>query len=360
MSYRHNQVTLVAGSEYLDRQDPIKHTNFQVGDMVIVCSKAGEAFALESLAASDNKCPFCGETIVIAIETQTTQTHVGQDEKKSISTKVAKEKYQSDRHTNLTPLNLTLISGAILLVICFFVALAYALIHPGPNPAPPPATSTALPIFSTPSLEVPSTSSSATPVELTPLATATSGSISKIVFTCQIFKDPHHNQICLMNSDGSDWRRLTNDNYSDSYYASLAPDGQSIVYASGTSSSHQIFEMDLLGNSTQLTFGFGDADAPEISPDGRSIVFTNNTDVFSQIWIMNRDGGNPHVLYNDSSNELDAKDPTWSPDGKQILFAVGNGNKRQLFVMNADGSNPKLLNKSFLQRVVVVGHLTEN
>ena len=71
----------------------------------------------------------------------------------------------------------------------------------------------------------------------------------KIVYTCQVAGD----EVCIVNADGSDWRQLTN-SPSASYYASLAPDGQSLLYIGKATGNTEIYEFDLRsGRTTQLT-----------------------------------------------------------------------------------------------------------
>jgi len=164
----------------------------------------------------------------------------------------------------------------------------------------------------------------------------------KIVFACQIFKDSKRNQICMINADGSGWRRLSSDDMADHTYPSFAPDGQSIVFAmeGEQDDDHQIYEMDLSGKQRRLTdLPFG-AYAPAISPDNRWIVFTGNDGSQQSLWLMNRDGSNPHRL---TYGKGDSFDPVWSPDGGQILFASNLAGGVQLYVMNLDGSNPRQL-----------------
>ena len=159
----------------------------------------------------------------------------------------------------------------------------------------------------------------------------------KIVFTCQIFKEDHTDQICLMNADGSGYWRLTTNDNKEHFYASLSPNGLTIVFSSNLSGNFEIYEMDLTGKMTRITQELGDLYAPEISPDGQSIVFTNENDGHQAIWVMNRNGTNPHEVF--GSSQQDGWDPVWSPDGNQILFASGPRDDIQLFIMNKDGTN---------------------
>ena len=171
--------------------------------------------------------------------------------------------------------------------------------------------------------------------------------VGKIVFTCQIYKDNNRNQICIMNADGTDQRRLTTDNSANHWYPSLAPDGKSIVFSSNQTGAHEIYEMDLNGRQTQLTT-LGELYAPEISPNGIYIAFTYAGGTFSSIWIMNRGGSNPHIIY--GSNQYDAVDPTWSPDGKRILFALGNGEIKKLHTIDVNGTDLQIVSDTFTTR----------
>ncbi|MGE5074219.1 MAG: hypothetical protein ACM3MF_12395 [Anaerolineae bacterium] len=159
-----------------------------------------------------------------------------------------------------------------------------------------------------------------------------------IVFTCQVFQDIGSEQICIMNADGSNARRLTTENEFRHYYPSLSPDGKSVVYSAYREDNvYELYEFDIAsGKAKQLTDRLGVLNAPEISPDGKSIVFMRWTVASDQyqVWMMNRDGSNPQRVFKGVG-----WDPTWSPDGKQILFASDRDGPTQLYVGNADGSN---------------------
>jgi Tol biopolymer transport system component len=163
----------------------------------------------------------------------------------------------------------------------------------------------------------------------------------KIVYTCQVKGD----EICVINVDGSGWRQLTN-LPSASFYASLSPDGGSLVFIGRATGNTEIYELDLsTGKIKQLTQLKKDLGSPEISPDNQFIAFTyrpNNN--IAQVWIMNRDGSDPHEFYSSPSQE--SHDPTWSPDGTQILFAMGKGENNKLYVIGFDGRDPQVVNNS--------------
>lgn len=219
-----------------------------------------------------------------------------------------------------------------------------------------------------------------------PFPSPMDGLVGKIVFTCQVHKFQASNQVCIMNADGSGYRRLTTDDNRQHYYPSLSPDGTSVVYAAFRQENiFELYEMNLKdGSVDQLTNKLGVLNAPEISPDGQSIAFmrwTVNSNRY-QIMLMQRNGENPNNI-----PKITGWDPTWSPDGKYILFASdmkgsiqlysvkpngaglhqvgslpalrgrsdwspdgqsivtysGESWKREVFIMNADGSNPRQL-----------------
>ncbi|MEJ5223483.1 MAG: hypothetical protein WHV44_03435 [Anaerolineales bacterium] len=169
----------------------------------------------------------------------------------------------------------------------------------------------------------------------------------QIVFVCQIFRSSASDQICVMNADGSDWRRITTRDNARHFYPSFAPEGRSVLFVSNMSGAkdrlgnvaYDVYEQDIFtGELKQLTNQLGIVTAPEVSPDGTQIVFKNSDGRLNDIWLMNRDGSNPRRIY--GSQMAQGWDPTWSPDGRQILFAgYDQYFAVQLFIMDADGSN---------------------
>ncbi len=196
----------------------------------------------------------------------------------------------------------------------------------------------------TPTSDLLATLAASTPLTGNPAVQAPSSSTDQpggqIVFTCQIYKVQASNQICIINADGTGFRRLTTDDTKQHYYPSLSPDGKSMVYAAFREANvYEIYEMDIAtGNVIQLTDKFGILNAPEISPDGKFIVFkyTPANSEKNSIWIMDRNGENVRSIPGATG-----WDPTWSPNAESILFASDMDGTIQLYTIRTNGEELK-------------------
>ena len=198
-----------------------------------------------------------------------------------------------------------------------------------------PATATATSAFDFSESAQPDLQSSVTSI---PTTSSTDGPTGQIVFTCQIFKYQSSDQICIMNADGSDYRRLTTDDSIRHFYPSLSPDGNTVLYSAfRQENAYEIYAYDLLdGSIDRLTNRIGVLTAPEYSPDGQWITFTrwNPNSQKYQIMVMESNGNKPNNI-----PQIEGWDPTWSPDGKFILFASAKSDPMQLFTVRVDGKN---------------------
>lgn len=140
-------------------------------------------------------------------------------------------------------------------------------------------------------------------------------------------------QIVVMNADGSGRTPLTNGDDSE---PSWSPDGAKIAFTSFRTGFGDIYVMNADGTQqTQLTsHSATDAD-PDWSPDGTKIVFASKRDGFSQIYVMNADGSAQTRLTNSVTHDAG---PEWSADGTKIAFARLDGGDYEIYTMNADGS----------------------
>jgi len=171
-------------------------------------------------------------------------------------------------------------------------------------------------------------------------------------------------EIYLIDLDGKNPRRLTNNKFSD-LYPNLSPDGRRIVFESGRLRSpgdpdnlSDLFTMNSDGsNQRHLLRG----SSASWSPDGKHIVYhasasgkgtmnrsnpgsaTSDSDLF----ILNVDDflsgkGGPRNLTNDPT--MIDEDADWSPDGKTISFTRyginvphDKADSAEIFLINATG-----------------------
>lgn len=172
-------------------------------------------------------------------------------------------------------------------------------------------------------------------VEKPPTPTMTANPQGTIIYTCQVDKNPSHDQICKISPDGSGFEQLTDSMQFQHFYPSWSPDGESFVFSGSQSGIFKLYEMDLNGNMHIIGKISGELYAPMISPDGTKVVFTRHfSESVQYISTCDRDGSNVQNI----TAYYDAKDPVWSPDGTKILFTSLQGGTPQLYIMNADGT----------------------
>lgn len=180
------------------------------------------------------------------------------------------------------------------------------------------------------------------PTQVSVTVTPSENPTGKIIFTCQVDNDPSHDQICMINADGSGFKQLTYDMLHQHFYPSWAPDGSSFVFSGSHSGTFKIYEMDLESNMHIVGDVSGELYAPMISPDGTKIVFTRHISESEQyISVMDRDGSNVQNL----TSYYDANDPVWSSDGSKIMFTSLQDGSQQIYFMNADGTTIQKINE---------------
>ncbi len=162
---------------------------------------------------------------------------------------------------------------------------------------------------------------------------------TKIAF--QSYRDGNF-EIYIMNADGSEPTRLTNDS-ADDEYPSWSPDGKKIAFQSkrdGNMNTEvyntEVYTINADGSEeTRLTDNPAYDAFPSWSPDGKKITFASSRDGNMNIYVMNADGSEQTRLTNNSAPDLM---PSWSPDGKKIAFQTTRDGNFEVYIMNADGS----------------------
>jgi Tol biopolymer transport system component len=141
--------------------------------------------------------------------------------------------------------------------------------------------------------------------------------------------------------DGATAIPLTADCPEDDIDPAFSPDGRSIAYRSDCGGGG-IFVMGATGEARRRVADFGYE--PAWSPDGRELaIVTERLDAptsrnsLSQLWAVRVDTGERRRV-----TEQDAMGPSWSPDGQRIVFwgLRGNTFQRDLWSVAADGSAP--------------------
>ena len=163
---------------------------------------------------------------------------------------------------------------------------------------------------------------------------------SKMAFT-----DYTNHHIVVIDSSGANRTQITSGAFQDEGPA-WSPDGSKIAFSTNRDGNYEIYVMNADGsNPVRLTndsVGGASDFAPDWSPDGSKIVFqSDRTAPLFEIYVINSNGTGLTRLTKQGEDDIN---PTWSPDGSAIVFARGNGSPSignalyNVYVMNADGT----------------------
>ena len=117
----------------------------------------------------------------------------------------------------------------------------------------------------------------------------------------------------------------------------FSPDGSKLAYMSDRSGTMEIWISNRDGSNPYQLSAVGGAGTPRWSPDGQFVVFDTGTQRGSKIVAMSVRGGAPQILTPDGYNDVC---PSWSRDGKWVYFASYRGESFQVWKVPASGGKP--------------------
>lgn len=153
-------------------------------------------------------------------------------------------------------------------------------------------------------------------------------------------RDSLSKNIYLMNTDGSNIKPLTqNKSYEES--PNWSPSGKEIIFTrqlrDSSDTSHaangEIFIMNSNGsNLRRLTNKFGYDSGAKFSPNGKQIAFYgSNENNQWDLYVMDSNGTN---LYNLTNDSIECYSPDWSSDGKWLVYTAGSKGNYNIWKIN--------------------------
>lgn len=141
-------------------------------------------------------------------------------------------------------------------------------------------------------------------------------------------------EVWIMNSDGSEQTQLKTIN---GRAPCFMKDGRILFHSK--SEFNQICIANNNGsNIIALTNNTAKNRSPKVSPNGKQIAFISDRDGNQEVYVMNIDGSNQKRL---TYNTVSDWDVCWSPDGSKLIFASDTGDYLSLYMINKDGSSIK-------------------
>lgn len=142
-----------------------------------------------------------------------------------------------------------------------------------------------------------------------------------------------HDDIWVLNSDGTDWRQVTNDTAED-WEPSWSGDCEWIVFQSKREENWDLYKIKPDGSSlTRLTTDPADDWEPNWPPNGELIVFQTNVNGVWRLYTIMPDGGGLKPL---TPEGVEATDASWTPDGKEVVYSSDSesSGSEDIFMIN--------------------------
>lgn len=153
-------------------------------------------------------------------------------------------------------------------------------------------------------------------------------------------------EIYRIAADGSDERRLTNNDAYDGF-PSWSPDGSKILFHSDRNGRDAIYVMNADGSNQRPIADTEAGRYAKWSPDGAKVAFFAEHDGVTDIFVVESDGGGLRNLTNSSSTD---ETPSWTADSRRLAFQSDrkwrtvqgddqDGRVFGIYTMSADGGD---------------------
>ncbi|MFW2330948.1 MAG: Tol-Pal system beta propeller repeat protein TolB [Nitrospinota bacterium] len=158
-----------------------------------------------------------------------------------------------------------------------------------------------------------------------------------------VSRNGRHKELYLMDYDGGNSSRLTNDN-SLVLFPHFHQKNNEILFTSYRDRNPDLYLLNLSTRTRKdISRRLGLNTTGEFTPNGREVVFSLSYRGNSEIYIINKDGNNLRRLTRAISIETS---PTLSPDGRYIAYTSDRSGSPQIYTMKRDGSSAKRLTYS--------------
>lgn len=154
----------------------------------------------------------------------------------------------------------------------------------------------------------------------------------------------HHKEIYIVDYDGANLRKLTNDN-SIALLPRWSKDGR-IFYTTYKYRNPDIFAIDLkAGKIAPIILRGGLSLIGGISPDGKALAFTSTGGNNPSIFIYNLETHQKTQVSH--KNTAVEGSPSYSPDGKYLVFVSNRAGNPQIYLMDLTTGKARALTTKF-------------
>ena len=152
--------------------------------------------------------------------------------------------------------------------------------------------------------------------------------------------------IFLISSGNEGIENITPEPNNNGYYPVWSPDGNKISFTSTRDGNEEVYIMNPDGSDQERLTNNPDYDTCySWSPDSKKLACETFRNRIMQFYVMNADGSAKTDLI-DAKDVLGIWRPEWSPTGDKILYTVieKDYSSASLYIMNKDGTESRKLN----------------